>query len=207
MAETAALAEGTTAGTAQWTVTKAEVGAHSGNSPQPRRGPTPSVLVLNRGCCPDILYRGHRPCLHTNTMAPSRREPTWPGSPWGSFRSGIVRTQCTRGRQQLLGWGRELWPFVLVSKVGNGQDPNQTFCPHHCSEREPIEFGERTARQRPMGADEVVDKESNQGQTQQRWIWGTRAIFSCCGETPLPKLRARFVCLFLDPIIQTTGRS
>ena len=41
---------------------------------------------------------------HTDTMAPNRRVPTWPGAPRGSFRSGDGRTQCTKDGRQLLGW-------------------------------------------------------------------------------------------------------
>ena len=50
---------------------------------------------------------------------------------------------------------RELWPIVFVSLVGNSLD--------HRPEREPIKFGDRTSGQRPMGTDEHVEKELNQG--------------------------------------------
>ena len=66
--------------------------------PRVRPGVSPSVLVPSRWSCPDILYKGHRSCLHTDTMATSRREPTWPGAPRGRFRSGGVRTLCIRLR-------------------------------------------------------------------------------------------------------------
>ena len=60
---------------------------------------------------------------------------------------------------------RELWPIVLISEVGNGLDPNETFGPRHRPETEPTEFDERTSRQRPISTDELVEKEPSQGQT------------------------------------------
>ena len=71
---------------------RAEVRAHSGDSLQPRRGPTPSVLVLNRRYCSCVQSTVHRPCLRTDTMTPSQRVPTRPGALRSGFRSGDART-------------------------------------------------------------------------------------------------------------------
>ena len=103
------------------------------------------------------------------------------------------------------------WCVVVhcfVSEVGNGPNPNKTFVSRNRPEREPIEFGERSSGQKPMGTDELVEKESSQWQTQRRWIWSTRAIFSCQGDVPLHKLLPRVEesvwrpggCLFVPTI-------
>ena len=76
----------------------------------------------------------------------------------------------------------------FVSKEGNGPNPDKTFGFRYRPEREPIELGERTSGQKPTRTDELVEKESSQGQTERRRIWGTRAKFSCYGEVPLSKL-------------------
>ena len=61
----------------------------------------------------------------------------------------------------------ELWSTVFVLEVGNGLNPDKTFGSRYRPERGggPIELGERTSGQTPMSTDELLEKESSQGQT------------------------------------------
>ena len=61
----------------------------------------------------------------------------------------------------------ESWPIVLVSEMGNRLDPNETFGFCNRPEREPIEFGEGTSAKKPVSRNELVEKESRQGQTEE----------------------------------------
>ena len=101
---------------------------HAGKSLQPRRGPTPSVLVLNRRYCPCVQSRGRRPCLRIDTMVPVLRMPAGPGAPWGAPLSQDALINCTTDKRRFLGWVRS--PFlILQSHAAEGSPSCIIGCP------------------------------------------------------------------------------
>ena len=70
---------------------------------------------------------------------------------------------------------RELWSIVLVSEVGNGLDPKETFGPRHRPEREPIEF---LVRRLPRGQRDATGLQY--GSSTGAWV-----VLACPGARPL----------------------
>ena len=131
------------------------------------------------------VHRDHRSCLRTDTTATSQREPTWPGAPRGKFRSGGVRTLCTRSRQQLL--GQVGLPIPRAPFFEAGSSPS-------CTGDFPASAADRA---QAMIEDNMMQKEPRHERAGPP-SWARSALSHCC-ERGYPPTRclllARPVCL------------